>query len=574
MNLITNPFDHDKLLGAVSEIGPNYVRAAFAIHLTSGQKFLHGQAITTGHVGDFVLIDGQDRAIFGRIIKVKLPEKDRLQVEPTLDSGDLTKPIADIQLLASISLIDDKIVPGITKYPQLGARVFIAPPNILQILSSPTKDETVSLTVAHLPSFPEYQISISPEKLFGRHCAVLGTTGGGKSWTVARLVEQTKRFKSKVILFDPSGEFWRISGPVKNVHIGADPMPKCISDEVVVPYTELTEIDLMALFNPSGQTQAPKLRAAMKSLKLAKIAPQSFTLGYIEKATQKKFIYNTLYQQHSKQIESASADFDILHLSKQIQEECVYPSGLAQGGGHSVWGAVNPSEFGYVVPLLSRIEDMVQSPDLACLFALGNKKSIFTEIEEFLKDDSLSCLRISFKNLSYAYSVREIVCNSIGRYLLRSAREHRFKSSPVVIFLDEAHQFLNKHIGDDNFRFPLDAFDLIAKEGRKYCLNICIATQRPRDIPEGVLSQMGTLIVHRLINDKDREVVERASGEIDKSAAAFLPTLTPGQALIVGVDFPAPLTVQIMRPIDVPDSDGPKYQENWMHVEAAFEVPR
>lgn len=71
----------------------------------------------------------------------------------------------------------------------------------------------------------------------------------------------------------------------------------------------------------------------------------------------------------------------------------------------------------------------------------------------------------------------------------------------------------------------LDAFELIAKEGRKYGLNICLSTQRPRDITEGVLSQMGTLVVHRLTNDRDREVVERACGEIDRSASSFLPNL-------------------------------------------------
>ena len=143
----------------------------------------------------------------------------------------------------------------------------------------------------------------------------------------------------------------------------------------------------------------------------------------------------------------------------------------------------------------------------------------------------------------------------------------------MLVFLDEAHQFLDKTLGDENTRYPLDAFELIAKEGRKFCLNICIATQRPRDIPEGVLSQMGTLIVHRLINDRDREVVERASGDIDRSAAAFLPTLAPGQAVIIGVDFPIPLTIQISVPNKKPDSRGPDYQACWQQpitAEASF----
>ena len=68
-----------------------------------------------------------------------------------------------------------------------------------------------------------------------------------------------------------------------------------------------------------------------------------------------------------------------------------------------------------------------------------------------------------------------------------------------------------------------------------------------------------------VINDKDREVVERAAGEIDRAAAAFLPTLSPGEAAVVGVDFPIPLTVQIAKPPEIhwPKSEGPNFQKAW-----------
>ena len=71
------------------------------------------------------------------------------------------------------------------------------------------------------------------------------------------------------------------------------------------------------------------------------------------------------------------------------------------------------------------------------------------------------------------------------------------------------------------------------------------------------------MIVHRLTNDRDREVVERACGEIDRAATAFLPNLRPGEAAILGTDFPIPLTIQIHKPSTKPKSDGPKYQEHW-----------
>jgi len=77
------------------------------------------------------------------------------------------------------------------------------------------------------------------------------------------------------------------------------------------------------------------------------------------------------------------------------------------------------------------------------------------------------------------------------------------------------------------------------------------------------LSQIGTLVVHRLTNDRDREVVERACGEIDRSASSFLPNLKPGEAAIIGADFPIPLTIQIFPPEAKPKSDGPDYQKNW-----------
>jgi DNA helicase HerA-like ATPase len=134
---------------------------------------------------------------------------------------------------------------------------------------------------------------------------------------------------------------------------------------------------------------------------------------------------------------------------------------------------------------------------------------------------------------------------------------------PLVVVVDEAHNFLGRKIGTDDYYTHLDAFEIIAKEGRKYGLNLCLATQRPRDVTEGVLSQMGTLVVHRLTNDRDREVVERACGEIDRSASAFLPNLRPGEAAIIGADFPIPMTIQMYPPSAPPLSDGPKYQDHW-----------
>ncbi|MDP9522119.1 hypothetical protein [Pseudomonas putida] len=75
---------------------------------------------------------------------------------------------------------------------------------------------------------------------------------------------------------------------------------------------------------------------------------------------------------------------------------------------------------------------------------------------------------------------------------------------------------------------------------------------------------MSTLLVHRLSNDRDREVVERACGKIDRSAAAFLPNLKQGEVAMVGVDFPIPVTIQIAKPTQPPKSDGTSFRSTWV----------
>lgn len=183
-------------------------------------------------------------------------------------------------------------------------------------------------------------------------------------------------------------------------------------------------------------------------------------------------------------------------------------------------------------------------------------------IDTFL-NESDKLLRIDLSGVSFEYKAREIVANVIGRYLLCKARLGDFRNKAIIMFVDEAHNFLGKQIGSEDSISLLNAFELIAKEGRKFGLNICLSTQRPRDITEGVLSQIGTMIIHRLTNDRDREIIERACGEIDRAASEFLPNLKPGEAVIIGNDFPIPLTVQTTIPDNQPESSSTNFQEIW-----------
>lgn len=536
----------------------------------SGAHFLGGR-YGKGEVGEFVLIEGQINLLLGRVVEIRLPESDRLSVDAAHSKVADLDAVGRIQLLGSVAMDTLRVTAGVDSYPRLGDRVYAAPHNFVADLPSLMEPEgsvssNVLLRLGAIDVAVESAVSIRPEKLFGRHCAILGTTGGGKSWTAARIIEECLQYKAKIILLDATAEYRGFAGKhVSHVHLGSPVNKATDSEPRALPPTCFIESDFIALFEPAGKVQGPKLRAAMRSLRLAKLVPTVAPNGFIRKIDQPKGPVITAEQQPgvAAKLDDPRQEFDVNKLIPQIEQECVYPDGFGQSKGvkdTTKWGG-DSGEVSYCLSLMSRISAILTSPSFECVFA-----STAPPLTEFIKDfvaNDKRLLRICLSGVSYEFKAREIVANVIGRHLLNMARVGCFQKCPVVVVVDEAHNFLGRQIGGEDTVARLDAFELIAKEGRKFGLNICLTTQRPRDITEGVLSQMGTLVVHRLTNDQDRAVVERACGEIDRSAASFLPNLKPGEAAIIGADFPIPLTIQIFPPEAQPKSDGPNYQSCW-----------
>lgn len=558
-------------MGIVSSINAQTVRVNLSEAGNPSGSHFAGSRYGKGEVGEFILIEGQQALLLGRVIEVRLPERDRRSINQEYFGPQTLDAIGQIQLLGSVRMDDLRVSAGVEAYPRLGDRVYAAPHRFvarIPLLMEQKLDEEgqILLTLGSVDVAQESYISIKPEKLFGRHCAILGATGGGKSWTVARIMEECLKNRSKIILLDATGEYRGISDDgVVHCHLGTPVKKANGSQSCSLPPTSFIESDFIALFEPAGKVQGPKLRAAIRSLRLAKLKPTLAPDGFIKKIDQPKAsVLAAEKEAHiSIKLEDPHQGFDVNFLVRQIEQECVYPDGLGPARGQkdtTKWGGES-GDFAYCLTLISRINGVLISPAFKCVFDCPDT-SLTNRIEEFIDSDK-KLLRICLSGIAFEFNAREIIANVIGRFLIKKARNGDFAKCPIVVFVDEAHNFLGRHIGSEDYTTRLDAFEVLAKEGRKYGVSICLATQRPRDITEGVLSQMGSLIVHRLTNDRDREVVERACGEIDRSASAFLPNLKPGEAAIIGADFPIPLTIQIEQPKTKPKSDGPDYQKYW-----------
>lgn len=582
-----NPFEHNYFIGYINNVSPQFVHVHFPSSVLL-KSFIHkGEQLNGGLVGNFVVIEGQQFGFLGKILELSLPEKERLELsEKSFNNKDF-HPTGKIEILLSFNLFEpENIDKGLNSLPSIGAKVFVCSSEFIKryFRGFGVKPEEVNPPLIELGCLTydkSAKVEISQQAIFGRHCAVVGTTGGGKSYTVSKLVEGIKNNNGKTILIDPTGEY--------STHDGKEysEKPMILSVDSFFPYSKLTIGDLFVLFRPSGQVQMPILIEAIKSLKIAHclIRDKSnytveevkevegvvkYIIGgkalFIEKGCIKKqgnetSPFKNAYFKYVDEIEdNTKSEFDILNLSRQVINECYQDYG-------NKWSATRDERnFSNSTSLLMRINNILNDDSFVKMFGFktDGEISLIDSIDTFLSDSNQSTLlRIGFEKVPYNFQAREILANSIGKYLLNEARKERFKNSPLVLFLDEAHQFLNKNVKDEYFQqSELNSFDSIAKECRKYGLFLCIATQMPRDIPIGTLSQIGTFIVHRLINHFDKESIANASSSANKSTLDFLPVLGAGEAILMGVDFPMPVMLKIDKPQIEPDSSTPNFKSN------------
>jgi len=571
------PYDPVRRIGSVTTVFPDSVLINLEGESQTAGRILDGNAFGGGGVGDFVVIDCDSMAVFARVMEVRLPTSERLDLEPNLGHTVIPHPIAKLHLLGILDLNKDKVIGGITRHPTLGSQVYSASPSIVGRFASAMsqqagKNDQACIQIGHVKDAAATPVSLSAKGLFARHCAILGATGGGKSTTIATLLNscQEQLTKCKIVLIDATGEYSGAASGHLSCFLGSGLAPNG-ETKVRIPPEHLRESDYFSILAPSP-TQRVKLTEAIHSLRLvslleeityssdkALLADFLVATGHVKK---KGLARNTYFSVVSKseireRLEKPDSPFAFKNLAAQIFHECIRENEVS-------WYEDATSQ-GWCQPLIAKIRVINHSQAWSPIFGDEESASLFTLLENFLSGEG-QLLRINLSQLSFDYGLREITVNLIGRWLNDYIRDFKLRDkAPVVVFLDEAHNFLNQHLGEDEARYRLDAFEKLAKEGRKYWLSLVLATQQPRDIPAGILSQMGTLIVHRLINEADRRMVEMACGQIDAAAAKFVPNLSPGEAAIIGVDFPIPLTIQVDLPPaeKAPTSTSPDFNK-WM----------
>ena len=275
------------LFGKVNAISANSVQFEFT-NINHQATYFEGRRYGKGEVGEFIIIESQVNLILGRIVEIK---KDDLELSNLEIAGR-------IQLLESIQMDTLKVTAGIDYYPNINDLIYSAPHNFIADIPSRMNSNSpnIELEIGSIDLDQDCSIKVTPEKLFGRHLGILGSTGGGKSYTTAKILEECLKYHPRIILLDATGEYKDFNQKgVFHLHLGNPINPANKTTECYLPPECFLETDFLALFEPSGKVQGPKFREALKSLKLARIKSDIYTYEYIVKTDQSKGDFNNLY---------------------------------------------------------------------------------------------------------------------------------------------------------------------------------------------------------------------------------------------------------------------------------------
>lgn len=174
-----------------------------------------------------------------------------------------------------------------------------------------------------------------------------------------------------------------------------------------------------------------------------------------------------------------------------------------------------------------------------------------------------------------AHNVLPYVCGVVGRLVLE-LREFSLPGQryvePWVLVLEEAHNYVKPRAADEarGLTVSRETYERVAKEGRKFGLSLIVASQRPRDVSDTILSQCANFVIHRLQNPDDIEHFRRIVPSQSRRLMEQITVLAPGEAVVVGSAVQVPARVAIHKPNPLPASTSAYPYKAWREGEPRF----
>jgi len=447
---------------------------------------------------------------------------------------------------------------GINVFPTIQSQCYLIEKNNLYNLMQIVGNEietTDQLVIGKYALETKAMAILNGDVFFQRHAAILGSTGAGKSWFVANILEKAKKLKyANVIVFDIHGEYkpltegenkiatrYKIAGP------GDKELNK--ASTIYLPYWLLKTDELISLLinkeHENSDIQMLRLSTHIGRLKEQK-------LNELNKIN----ILNTFTM-------DSPIPYNINELAKLLNIDNNKKSYAAASGE-----AKRGNWEGRLTDLVNTLRAKIHDKRYAFLFNPHEKTMKYEWFGELMADIlGISKEGNTIKIIDFSEVPSDILPIITGK-LVNLIYDVQFwmeeeERTPINIVCDEAHLYLPEVKDKEILKHSLENFEKIAKEGRKYSVSLTVVSQRPYDVSRTILSQCNNFIALRLTNDEDRKMVKSLIPESLEGVVDMLPLLGIGEAMIFGDAILMPSKIILDIPTIKPSSNTKDYWIEW-----------
>lgn len=424
--------------------------------------------------------------------------------------------------------------------------------NFMKAISQVAADNKNPLSLGHYTLDDNAEAWLDGNKFFQRHAVIVGSTGSGKSWTVAKLLEQVANLPSaNAIVFDIHGEYAPMDGAgFQHIKI-AGPNDASERGIVFLPYWLLTYEEMISLMLDRSDNNAPNQAMAFSKTVITEKRNNLESLGKNDVARNFTIDSPVPYKLSNLLVEFRRLDEEMVPGLKANTEKA---------------GPMN----GKMTRFIQRLESKKSDKRLNFLFNESEEVLSYDYMEQLCKvlmhSSSLQAKRgVKIIDFSEVPSdVLPLMVSLVGR-LVFSIQQWIEKENrhPIALLCDEAHLYLPEKTGGSIEDAGLENFERIAKEGRKYGVSLVVISQRPAEVNRTILSQSNNFIAMRLTNAEDQAVIKRLLPDSLGGFSELLPILDVGEALVVGDASLLPSRIKIAKPILEPNSATIDFWDEW-----------
>ena len=468
-----------------------------------------------------------------------------------------------------------------------------------------SSNDNFSFQIGNLSNNDAVNYFVDGNKFFGKHIAVVGSTGSGKSCAVARLLQNIMKISdghnenanslknSHVIIFDIHSEYQSAFKLAEEEHFSLNSLDV---EKLCLPYWLMNSQELEALFIESNEMNSHNQISQFKKAVILSKEKHNPSMEHINYDTPVYFDIWEVYRYiKNKNSEVINKNETLPHLPKRsdgtiindaenvyLSEDVSFAATSTAKDSKASNGPYNGEFERFVTRLETKLSDnrlkFITTPkkENGEAFKTEDFDVILQQFLGYIDKSNVTIIDLS----AIPFEVLSIVISLLSRVIFDFAFHYsklRHTSGlvndiPFMLVCEEAHNYIPKN-GGAEYNASKHSIERIAKEGRKYGLNLMVVSQRPSEVSETIFSQCNNFIVLKLTNVNDQNCIKNLLPDNNSSLVDTLPTLAAGECLVVGDAVPLPAIVKMSLPNPRPSSSNVNVYDEWNKdwINIAFE---